>query len=215
MNRIELRPETEREPIDESARERVKERAAKRIRENERLEQEADELLRTLPSDPDCPVYTEANLFRPERGGRFGRTVASVDALAEALPSSRASQCWQEEIEFLATISTLTSYEALCLRGWTLGLTQAEMTVKFKLHSQQLVSKSLKKAVWKCFQGLDATFASVSKHVSYQKPIRRNVNLSGRRCRNCNEPFTRYLGFGLFCSAGCREAIGHRKRWGE
>lgn len=215
MNRIELRLETEREPIDESARERVKERTAKRIRENERLEQEADELLRTLPSDPDCPVSTEANLFRPERGGRFGRTVASVDALAETLPSNRASQCWQEEIEFLATISTLTSYEALCLRGWTQGLTQAEMSEKFKLHSQQLVSRSLKKAVWKCFQGLDATFTSVSKHVFYKKPIRRGLNYSGRRCRNCSEPFARYLGFGLFCSAGCREAIGHRKRWGE
>ena len=185
------------------------------IRENERLEQEADELLRTLPSDPDCPVSTEANLFRPERGGRFGRTVASVESLEEALPSNRASQCWQEEIEFLATISALTSHEALCLRGWTLGLTQSEMSEKFKFHSQQLVSRSLKRAVWKCFQGLDATFASVSKHVSYQKPIRRNVNSSGRRCRNCGEPFTRYLGFGLFCSTGCREAIGHRKRWGE
>ena len=186
-----------------------------RIRENERLEQEADELLKTMPADPDCPVSTEANLFRPERGGRFGRTVASVEALAEVLPSSRASQCWQEEIEFLATISTLTSHEALYLRGWTLGLTQAEMSEKFKLHSQQLVSRSLKKAVWKCFQGLDATFASVSKHVSYQKPIRRGLNYSGRRCRNCGEPFTRYLGFGLFCSTGCREAIAHRKRWGE
>ena len=215
MNRIELRTKTDREPIDEGARERAKESAAKSVRENARLEQAADELLKTLPSDPDCPVSTEANLFRPERGGRFGRTVASLEMMEEFLPTKQSLQCWNEEIEFLATISTLTSHEALCLQGWTLGLTQAEMSEKFKFRSQQLVSKSLKRAAWKCFQGLDATFARISKHVSYRKPIRRDGSSPGRRCRNCGEPFSRYLGFGIFCSTGCREAIRHRKRWGE
>ncbi len=215
MNRIELKPKSETETQRANGGESAKSRAVMRIRENERLEQEADELLRTLPSDPECPVSTEANLFRPERGGRFGRTVASVETMEEFLPTNQSLQCWSEEIEFLATIAPLTSGEALCLRGWAMGLTQTEMCQKFAIKSQQLVSKTLHRAIWKCFQGLDATFSRVSKHVSYRKPFRRNFISAGCRCRNCGEPFSPLLGSGSFCSIGCREAIGHRKRWGE
>ena len=196
-----------------SAREQARKQAILRYQERERLEREANALLKTLPADPDCPVYTEEQLFRPDRGGRFGRTTVQFDLIEEVIPSPRCAQSWKEELEFLASVSPLTPQERRCFQNWTLGLTQAEIGAKIGVRHQQSVSLTLRRAAWKCYdEGLGVSFSQFSRHPSYHKPIHRKTFSAGRICRNCEEPFSPFLSPGACCSTSCREMMSRRDK---
>ena len=196
-----------------TSRERARKQALARYIEQETLEREADALLRAIPADPECPTYTEEQLLRPDRGGRFGRTSVQFEMMEEAIPAPRATQSWKEELEFLASIAHLTLHERSCLQSWMLGLTQDEIGDRMGLRHQQTVSLTLRSAARKCYEeGLGVSFSQFSTHPAYRKPIHRKGFSGGRVCRNCEEPFAHFFGSGVCCSTGCREMMTRRRR---
>lgn len=169
-----------------------------------RLEQEADALLQSLPRDPDCPTYTEAQLQRY----RYTHHVARLDSLIHSLETAYPGQSLLDEIAFLASITPMTRRERACLRGWLLGWTQREIGAKWQTLlpdvTRKNISRLLRSALRKCYLAEGLTFAQFSRRTLYRRPARRRP-WRAAVCPYCDEPFAWGLGAGRYCSTFCRE----------
>lgn len=173
----------------------------------------ADALLRAHPRDPDCPFYSERQLARH---GRDCMTVTRicVERWGDLLESACPPQSARDELLFLAAITPLDARERTCLRAWILGWTQAEARTLwqdgFEGGSQQTVSRVLRSALCKCYDGAALTFAAFSRHTLYRRPAARRDRLRTRICAYCQETFVTVTRVGCYCSSGCEAASQHR-----
>jgi hypothetical protein len=173
-----------------------------------RLEQEADRLLQTLPRDPNCPTYTEAQMERR----RHTHRVVRLERLVETDEVSRPPQSLLDELAFLASVTPLKRRERVCLRGWLLGWTQREIGAHWRKllpdDARQNISRLLRSALRKCYRTDGLTFTQFSRHTIYRRPARHRLWRSAI-CPHCGETFAWGLGAGRYCSTACREQ--HRR----
>lgn len=175
----------------------------------DRLEGEADRLLQSLPRDPDCPTYTEAQLRRY----RSAHQVLRLDSLTEYVETAQSAQPLLDELLFLAAVTPLERRERICLRGWLHGLTQREIGTAWlrslDRSTQQTVSRLLRSALRKLLSAEGLTFAQFSRRILYRRPLRRR-DWRSAVCPHCGEMFAFGLGAGRCCSTFCRE---QGRRW--
>ncbi len=196
------------------------------------MEQAADALLRALPRDPACPVFTETQLARRGRRCCAFSTDAWVELLAGAPPQSAL-----DELSFLAAVTPLSRQERACLQGWMRGWTQREICAHWtelaekredvrgksaggapamqhageaQTPTQQATSRLLRCALGKCRESVGLSFTQFSRHTLYRRPAGRRGTWRAAICPYCREEFVYGLGIGRYCSQSCREAARHR-----
>ena len=180
---------------------------------DEYLESQADTLLRSSDRGGEFPAYTESQMRR--HGKNHHKTYINA-AMAEVLVDTRGIQSGAEEIQFVASIVSLSPIELVCLKAWLLGLTQLETSIacqrEFPTLCQQAVSRHLRRAQEKCLEAIDVSFNSVSNKRPYHKPLNLTQSWKSGVCRRCDESFISYLGAGCYCSETCRNSSQQSRR---
>lgn len=135
------------------------------------LERQADILLDSVPFDSACPTYAEWEMARKRRGRGEEHCLFSVnDVNEEFIIATRPPQSFREELVFLASLTQLSLRERICLHGWVEGWTQREMASEIGIRSQQMISRYVRSALWKCYEVSELSFAAFSRHTVYRRP---------------------------------------------
>lgn len=180
------------------------------LTKEEKLEAEADALLRLFPPNPEYPAYTEAHLLRKQIGMGATRCYLSLDSINEEFASEHPGLPHTDDLLSLASLTRLSPIERICIRAWVYGWTFCEIAENLDIGSRKKITTITRGALEKCLDMYDISFTRFCWKPLYHRP-RRNPGAFLRRCRRCDEVYNAGLGIGSYCSTICKEAARRRQ----